>query len=147
MTIVCLVASFVVLLPEPSSHAGTAPVRPWQLVVNPSNPIRTITRVELERIYRRRSHFWKDGSGILAINLPIGDPLRKEFTEQVLRDDEGELSVFWSREYFHGTAPPAVLQSAAAVRTYVAATINAIGYIPAGDVDASIAVVEVSSED
>jgi ABC-type phosphate transport system substrate-binding protein len=119
----------------------------WKLIVHPANAVRSLGRDELDRIYHKRNRFWPDQSPIFPLNLPSGDPLRLSFSGEVLREDEDELATFWNRQYFQGVSPPAVLQSSKAVRAYVAATPNAIGYIAAEDVDASVAVVEVTRDD
>lgn len=115
----------------------------WVVIVHPSSPRRSMGRVELERIYRRRSRFWPDGSAIVALNLPSSDPLRRAFSSEVLHAGEEELATYWNREYFQGVRPPAVLQSTAAVRAYVAATPNAIGYVTEADLDSTVAEVEI----
>jgi len=112
--------------------------------VHPANPIRSIAREELERIYRRRMRFWSDGKAILPINLPGENELRRSFSRDVLHDDDENLATYWNREYFHGVSPPPVLQSSRAVLAYVAATPTAIGYVSPDDVQPSVAVVEVT---
>ena len=129
---------------EAASAQPVASMPAWRVIVHPANTIRSMTREELERIYRRRNRFWPDRSTILPLNLPGSDPLRRSFSADVLHDNEEELATFWNRQYFQGIAPPAVLHSTKAVRAYVAATPNAIGYVSADDVDASVAVVEVT---
>lgn len=138
---ICLTAA---LLPA-SGRCGQAAAGDvaWRVIVHPLNPVRSIARDELERIYRGKSRFWRDGSAILPLNLSGSDPLRRAFSAQAMRDSEENLATYWNREYFQGVAPPAVLQSSKAVRAYVAVTPNAIGYIDANDVDPSVAVVEV----
>ena len=115
----------------------------WVVVVNPSNPARTLTRAELEQIYLRTMRFWPDGSSVLPINLPSADPTRRAFSERALHVDPDALATYWNRQYFQGVLPPLVLQSSAAVRAYVAKTPGAIGYLPASDVDESIRVLDV----
>lgn len=119
------------------------------IVVRPSNPVRSLKRSELERIYRRTTRFWSEHSTassvlpILPINLPPGNHLRQAFSRSILRTDDETLATYWNREYFRGVLPPMVLQSPAAVRAYVAATPGAIGYLPSDLVDASVAVVRI----
>ncbi|MBI5087609.1 MAG: hypothetical protein HZB15_01705 [Actinobacteria bacterium] len=55
-------------------------------------------------------------------------PVRGTFTRRVLHMDRARLQAYWNEQYFHGVFPPAVLSSAVAVRRYVAADRNAIGY-------------------
>ena len=96
---------------------------------------------DLAQIYLRRKRFWDDGTPIVPLNLPGGTPLRVEFSRSVLRESEERLADYWNRQYFYGVLPPATLASTAAVLRYVASDPNAIGYVPAADVDGSVGVV------
>ena len=60
---------------------------------------------------------------------------------EVLRQTESRLADYWNRQYFYGVLPPATLASTGAVRRYVASDPNAIGYVPASEVDGSVRVV------
>jgi hypothetical protein len=93
------------------------------------------------QIYLRRSRFWDDGSTIVPLNLPAGTALRERFSRRVLRQSEPRLADYWNRQYFYGVLPPVTLSSTEAVRRYVASDPNAIGYIPAAEVDGSVRVV------
>ncbi|MBI2962600.1 MAG: hypothetical protein HYY35_02505 [Deltaproteobacteria bacterium] len=100
-------------------------------------------RVELSvddvaQIYLRRKRFWSDGSPVVPLNLPAADPLRERFSRLVLRQNERRLAEYWNRQYFYGVLPPATLASTEGVRRYVAADPNAIGYLPAAEVDGSV---------
>ncbi len=132
-------------LPGAESTVGRsrAEARRWVLIVHPSSPLRSMGHAELERIYRRRSRFWPDGRAIVALNLPSDDPLRRTFSSEILHAGEEEMATYWNREYFQGVRPPAVLQSTAAVRAFVAATPSAIGYVTEAEVDSTVAVVEI----
>lgn len=122
--------------------AGTAGEE-WVVVVNPANAVRSTTRSDLERIWRRKTAFWPNGTPVVPLNLPGGEPLRRSFQEKVLRSGDEELAQWWNRAYFQGVPPPVVLQTGAAVRAFVAATPGAVGYIPAAEADATVVVLEV----
>jgi len=138
-----LALALAACLSAASAMAETA-IPAWKVIVHPSNTQRSMTPAELERIYRRRTKFWLGGGAIVPLNLPGEDPLRRAFTLEVLHLDEDELATYWNREYFQGVPPPVVLQSSQSVRAYVAATPNAIGYVRSEDIDATVAVVEVT---
>jgi len=59
----------------------------------------------------------------------------------VLRQDAQRLAEYWNRQYFYGVFPPATLASAEAMRRYVAADPNAIGYVPSSLVDDSVRIL------
>jgi hypothetical protein len=49
------------------------------------------------------------------------------------------LPAYWNEQYFHGVLPPIILGSEEAVVRYVASRPDAIGYVDARHVDASVA--------
>jgi hypothetical protein len=98
----------------------------------------TVTRVSLDdlrEVYLRRRRLWPDGSRAIPINLPPDHPARERFSKLVLGRATQDLSAYWEARYFEGITPPAVLQSPAAIRAYLAAEPTAIGYVPLADVD------------
>jgi ABC-type phosphate transport system substrate-binding protein len=96
---------------------------------------------DVAQIYLRRKRFWSDGSPVVPVNLSSTDPLRKRFSRVVLRQDAQRLAEYWNRQYFYGVFPPATLASAEAMRRYVAADPNAIGYVPSSLVDDSVRIL------
>lgn len=141
-----LATSLLLVIALPWSTAATVAAPRWRVVVHPSNPARVLARSEVERIYRGRTLAWPDGRPIIALNLPGRDDLRSLFTREVLRSSVDELATFWNRQYFHGAAPPPVLQSTQSVCAFVAATPGAIGYVDSCGNVPSVAVVEVDLE-
>jgi ABC-type phosphate transport system substrate-binding protein len=96
---------------------------------------------EVAQIYLRRKRFWNDGAPVVPLNLPTANPLRERFSQIVLRQSERRLADYWNRQYFFGILPPATLASTEGVRRYVASDPNAIGYVPASEVDATVRVI------
>lgn len=96
---------------------------------------------DVAQIYLRRKRFWNDGAPVVPLNLPSANRLRERFSRLVLRQSERLLADYWNRQYFYGIFPPATLASTEAVRRYVASDPNAIGYVPASEVDGSVHVL------
>ena len=96
---------------------------------------------DVAHIYLRRRRFWEDGAPIVALNREAGTATRAAFSRRVLRADPAKLEEYWNQKYFEGIFPPTVLSSGAAVKRYVAADRNAIGYIDWNEVDDSVRVV------
>ena len=110
------------------------------VVVHPSRAAE-LTADGLAQIYLRRKRFWDDGAPIVPLNLAAGMPLRETFSRLVLRQSETRLADYWNRQYFYGILPPATLASTQAMVRYVASDPNAVGYVPAEEVDGSVRVV------
>ena len=136
----CLLGLAAVLaLLAPTRGAGEA----VDIVVIIVHPRRTsqLSLEDVAQIYLKRRRFWDDGSPVVPLNLPSGTPLRERFSRVVLRDSEARLAEYWNRQYFYGIFPPATLASTEAVRRYVASDPNAIGYLPASEVDGFVRAV------
>src|SRR5712691_2298856 len=96
---------------------------------------------DVARIYLRKRRFWDDGAPIVALNREPGTAVRVVFSRRVLHTDPAQLQAYWDQRYFDGIFPPTVLSSGAAVKRYVAADRDAIGYIAWSEVDDSVRVV------
>jgi len=82
---------------------------------------------DVAHIFLRKRRFWDDGAPIVALNREPGTAARAAFSR--------------NHKYFDGVFPPTVLSSCIAVKRYVAADRNAIGYIDLSEVDDSVRVV------
>lgn len=110
------------------------------VIVHPSRPAELSPDI-LAQIYLRRKRFWDDGVPIVPLNLAAGTALRERFSQRVLGQREERLAEYWNRQYFYGILPPSTLASTAAMVRYVASDPNALGYVPADEVDGSVRVV------
>ena len=119
--------------------AAEAPAR-IAVIVHPSRQSEISADI-LGQIYLRRKRFWDDGAPIVPLNLAAGTALRETFSRRVLGQREERLADYWNRQYFYGILPPSTLASTAAIVRYVASDPNALGYVPAEEVDASVRVV------
>jgi len=106
-------------------------------VVNPARST-TFSPADVANIYLRKRRFWDDGSPIVALNREPGSVARERFSRTVLGGPSADFAAYWNEQYFQGILPPVTLSSSAAVKRYVASERNAIGYIDAVDVDASV---------
>ncbi|MGH7860296.1 MAG: hypothetical protein ACREQY_23450 [Candidatus Binatia bacterium] len=121
------------LTPE---NGGAADV-PLAVIVHPDRRV-GLSPEDVAQIYLRRKRFWDDGAPVVPLNLPSGTPLRERFSRLMLRQGDKSLAEYWNRQYFYGVLPPATLLSTEAVKRYVASDPNAIGYLPAAEVDPSV---------
>ena len=132
----CVLAS--VLLWVATAPLAAAEEPELAVIVHPSRAA-LLTREALKRIYFKRQRFWDDGHAIVAINQEAATPARVAFTHLVFGDDAARLPAYWNEQYFHGVLPPIILGSEEAVVRYVASRPDAIGYVDARHVDASVA--------
>lgn len=129
--------------------AGTAlsAAEPLAVVVSIQRPVEPIETDTLALIYLRKKQLWQDGRRIQPVNLPTGDPVRRQFSNAVLELEANALDDYWNEQYFHGVMPPHVVQSPAAMVRFVAQTEGAIGYLQYCDVPATLRTVFVVMPD
>ncbi len=109
------------------------------VIVHPSRA-GELSRETVQRMYLKRQRFWEDGHAIVAINQEVTTPARETFTRLVFGAEAARLPAYWNEQYFHGVLPPIILGSEEAVVRYVASRPDAVGYVDARHVDASVAV-------
>lgn len=116
-----------------AAPAAPARQKPLTLVViaNLDVPDSAASRARVRRIFLRRERFWHGGRPTAPVNLPATSPLRAAFSRRVLGSSPQALADYWNDLYFHGTQPPPVLESEAAVILYVARTPGGVGYVSA----------------
>lgn len=99
------------------------------VIVHPDVARTTMGMAEVRRIFLRREQFWPDQRRVEPVNLPASSAVRDAFSRRVLGRAPRDLAAYWNDLYFHGTAPPAVLDSERATLLFVARTPGAIGYV------------------
>jgi ABC-type phosphate transport system substrate-binding protein len=135
-----LVSALLWLATGPLVQAGELELA---VIVHPSRAAsltrEVLTHEVLKRVYLKRQRFWDDGHAIVAINQEGATPAREAFTRLVFGDEAARLPAYWNQQYFDGVLPPIILGSEEAVVRYVASRPDAIGYVDARHVDASVA--------
>jgi ABC-type phosphate transport system substrate-binding protein len=101
----------------------------------------TMSAQEIETIYLKKRRFWDDGDPIVPLNREAGSAERETFSRRVLGGASAAFVGYWNDRYFDGIFPPTTLLSSAAVKRYVAADRNAIGYVWSTEIDDSVRVL------
>jgi ABC-type phosphate transport system substrate-binding protein len=108
----------------------------YVVIVNAANPVSSISRDELSRIFLEKTSTWKDGSRALPADLTAGSRVRARFSQEIHGKDTSAIKAYWQKMIFSGRGvPPAELASPAEVIAFVAANRGAVGYVGA---DASL---------
>jgi ABC-type phosphate transport system substrate-binding protein len=108
------------------------------VIVHPDNPY-PIDRRFLQRLYTGTIKAWPDGSPAFALDLPEDHALRNTFSQELLGRSVANVRAVWSQNIFTGKGlPPRITSVEAEMRRLVAANRNAIGYISAAMVDATV---------
>ncbi|MDQ7091290.1 MAG: hypothetical protein Q9M50_11775 [Methylococcales bacterium] len=99
------------------------------IIVAKDSEITTLTRKQLENIFRKKTLLNVNNERWVPINLIIDDPLRQAFSKKIFKQRPEEMESFWNIQYFNGIMPPYVVSSNEAVLRFVSSAPNAIGYI------------------
>ena len=110
----------------------TAPDTPYKVIVNKSNPIVTLTKSELSRLFLKKTIVWTGGGEVQPVDLGEDSDIRQVFSKQVLGKDISAVKGYWQQLIFTGRGvPPIEKQSETEVLAFVGANRNAIGYVSA----------------
>jgi ABC-type phosphate transport system substrate-binding protein len=126
---VLLAGTLAVSLPD---VRHTSPDTPYKVIVNKSNPVATLTKSELARLFLKKTIVWQGGGEVQPVDLGEDSDARQAFSKQVLGKDISAVKGYWQQLIFTGRGvPPIEKQSEAEVLAFVSANRNAIGYVSA----------------
>lgn len=103
------------------------------VVVNAANPVSTISRERLSKIFLRDIGEWPSGTEILPVDQIDRSPARIVFARDIQRQSLSALKRYWQERIFSGNeSPPPDRVTDADVLTYVRSNPGAIGYVVEG---------------
>jgi len=112
------------------------------VIVNTGNSSE-ISDNDIKRMFLGKNKTFSNGEAVNAINLKSGNVTRSDFEKKVLGKSSSQVKAYWSKLIFSGKAKPLKeLASDSEILSQVASTPNAIGYIDASKVDASVKVIK-----
>ena len=124
------------LLGLPLAWAGVA------VVAHPSNPVSSLNTEAVERIFLGKDGSFPGAGPAVPVDQTEGSYARRQFVQKVLGKDENQLKAYWSRLIFTGKGtPPEAVANDAAVKRWLQAHPNGIGYIDDNSVDDSVKVL------
>jgi ABC-type phosphate transport system substrate-binding protein len=116
--------------------AQTRPAAPaYRVIVHPDNPATAVDRSFLADAFLKKTTTWPDREKIRPVDLAPKSPVRRQFTEEVLRRSVEAVRVYWQQRIFTGRdLPPPELDTDEEVVKYVLKHEGAVGYV-SGDAD------------
>ena len=136
-------AAAVIMLSAPALQTTQDPA--FVVIVNTANPTRTLSLVELRRIFMKQNRMWPNGESIVPVDWDATSALRQTFSERVLARSVREMADYWVQQSVtQGLAPPSTQRSTRALLRFVASVAGAIGYVPAGESDDTVSVIRVT---
>ncbi|MBQ1782055.1 MAG: phosphate ABC transporter substrate-binding protein [Gammaproteobacteria bacterium] len=102
----------------------------------------TLTADQASALYLGKGNKLPNGSPAVVYELENGNALRVDFHDKVTGKSEAQLQSYWSRLVFTGKgSPPTQLANTGLMKSTIASTPNAVGYIDESEVDASVIVL------
>jgi ABC-type phosphate transport system substrate-binding protein len=121
------------LLVSPAS--GQVPGDPLVVIVNSANPVENLTLGELKKLFLSDRSRWDTGKAVAPVMVAAGSPDRTAFLKIVCGMNDGDFGKYFLQAALTGKSatPPKEVGSAAAVKSFVASSPGAIGFVKAGD--------------
>lgn len=119
------------------------------VIVNSANPLDSLERDALRRLFLKQSRTWPDGEEAHPVDQSAASGVREAFSRAVLRQPMAAVNAYWQRQILAGRAsPPQVKQSDAEILDFVAADAQAVGYVvPMALLPSSVKVLELTDPD
>lgn len=111
------------------------------VIVHKDNPSQ-IDAAYVAQIYTGVLKGWPDGTPVFTLDQMEDTPARKLFYIQIVGKSAAAMKAIWSQNIFAGKGlPPKIASPDAEMKRLVASNRNAIGYVLATQVDASVRVI------
>ena len=133
MPVMLALCAFVInALGAHTAHAQTSAEPSFKIVVNAANPVSSLSREELSRLFLKKVTSWKDAKPVALVDQRASNPVRESFTRDVHGRQVASVTSYWQQMIFAGRAiPPVEKASDGDVAAYVASNPAAIGYVSA----------------
>ncbi len=112
------------------------------VITSAKSPVKSLDKADVAALYLGKTASLPGGGSAKLYDLADANPAREKFYQAVTGKSASQVKSVWSRLVFSGRAlPPKELSSDAAVVKAVAADPDAVGYVDASAVDASVQIV------
>lgn len=114
---------------------------PIAVIVNKNNPTNDISIAELSSILKGKKLRWNDAQKIVKFNFSSDTTIRRDFYREALNlDPHSKITLPTSDEAYDGIE----VASEKAMIALVAATPNAIGYLPSSSVTSEVKILRIN---
>lgn len=129
-----------------ATHMNAGAQNPaFVIVVNKANPVKSLTLVELRRIFMKESRMWPHAEAMVPVDWDSTSEIRQAFCRTVMNRSVREMAEYWVQQSMtQGVTPPSTQKSARAVLRFVASVPGAISYLPPAEVDETVNVIRVT---
>jgi ABC-type phosphate transport system substrate-binding protein len=121
-----LLAGLLALTADPAP----SPAQDFAVIVNVSNPISTLSKDEVAKLFLKKTISWSSGQSASPVELPVTAKVRESFAREVLNKSVAQVRSYWQQQIFSGRdVPPPEKPTEDEVLAFVRANPNAIGYV------------------
>ena len=108
----------------------------YLVIVHPSNPTANVNRRFLADAFLKKTTRWDHGETIRPVDQTSDSPVRRRFSDEVLKRSVAAVRNYWQQIIFAGRGvPPPELNGDEDVVQYVADHTGAVGYISGPNTD------------
>jgi ABC-type phosphate transport system substrate-binding protein len=125
--------------------AGAATGAPpaFRVIVNPANPVSSLSRGELSDLFLKKVTGWSGAGRAMPVDQEECDT-RDGFMREIHQRSPSAVRAFWQQRIFSGRdVPPPEMEGDAEVLAFVRLHVGAIGYVSSSAPTAGVKVVEV----
>lgn len=108
-----------------------AQTKSYKVVVNPSNPLTSISYENVSRIFLKKTTKFPNGLSASPVDLPGSSPIREHFSEDVFGKSASAVNAYWQQLIFSGRDIPPPQKNENGVLDFVRSNEDAIGYVSA----------------
>lgn len=137
---ICAVLAFLGLGPS----GLWAQAKAYKLIVNPSNPLVSISQENVSRIFLKKTTKFPNGRDASPIDLSANSTTREHFSEDVLGKPASAVEAYWQQLIFSGRDVPPPQKSESGVLDFVRSNEGGIGYVSGETNTAGVKVVVVT---
>lgn len=107
------------------------------VIVHPSNQ-QTLSDTDIKNLFTGKQKSFPDGSPVIVLNLPEGDPMQSAFNNKALGRTDAQLKAFWSKVMFTGKGNPPKEVSSEDMLKLVAENPNTVGILDSSKASSSV---------
>ena len=112
------------------------------VVVSARSSVTRLSADNVTKIFLGKKNTYPGGGNAIPVDQLEGSVTREEFYLKVVSKSASQLAAYWAKVIFTGDGyPPRLVEGNIAVKRFVAANPDAIGYIDKSNVDSSVRVV------
>src|SRR5262245_17328561 len=128
-----------------AGRIGAQDASAYKLVVHPSNPATTMSRLKVGELFLKKTVRWADGHPVSPVEPSGKSPVRQRFDLEVYGKPVIAISAYWQQMIFGGKGvPPPEKSSDAEIVAFVRGTPGAVGYVWAGTDATGVKVVAIT---